>query len=147
MRGPSEGLHEGPALGRGGRRKGATPQPMAGPRGRDCHAAPPLAVRRRRQGTRGPPPLPPPPPTQAREQAGGRPPHPPPRTPPSWGATGAALRPPGAEGTPPPPPPPEGTATRWGERRLDLLPRTHTSVPEQRAQQNSMEAAPHMTRP
>ena len=60
MRGPSEGLHEGPALGRGGRGKGATPQPMAGPRGRDRHAAPPTAVRRRRQGTRAPPPLPPP---------------------------------------------------------------------------------------
>ena len=40
--------------------KGATPQPMAGPRGRDRHAAPPPALRRRRQGTRGPPPLPPP---------------------------------------------------------------------------------------
>ena len=59
-RGPSEGLHEGPALGRGGWGKGATPQPMAGPRGRDRHAAPPLAVRRRRQGTRGPPHSPPP---------------------------------------------------------------------------------------
>ena len=45
------------------------------------------------------------------------------------------------------PPPPEETATRWGERRLDLLPRAHTSVPERRAQQNSMEAAPHMTLP
>ena len=82
---------------------------------------PPPAVRRRRQGTRGPPPLPPPPP---------------PRTPPSWGATGAALCPPGA-----------GGVTRWGERRLDLLPRAHTGVPEQRAQQNSMEAAPQMTLP
>ena len=41
MRGPSEGLHEGPALGRGGRGKGAPPQPVAGPRGRDRHAAPP----------------------------------------------------------------------------------------------------------
>ena len=36
---------------------------------------------------------------------------------------------------------------RWGERRPDLLPRAHTGVPEQRAQQNSMEAAPHMTIP
>ena len=34
---------------------------MAGPRGRDRHAAPPPAVRRRREGTRGPPPSPPPP--------------------------------------------------------------------------------------
>ena len=33
---------------------------MAGPQGRDRHAAPPSAVRRRRQGARGPPPLPPP---------------------------------------------------------------------------------------
>ena len=65
------------------------------------------------------------------------PPHPPPpRTPPSWGATSAAPHPPGA-----------GGATRWGERPLDLLPRAHTGVPGQRAQQNSMEAAPHMTLP
>ena len=48
-RGPSEGLHEGPALGRGG-----------WGRGRDRHAAPPSAVWRRPQGTRGPPPPPPP---------------------------------------------------------------------------------------
>ena len=68
MRGPSEGLHEGPALVRGGRVEGATPQPVAGPRGRDRHAAPPPAVRRRRQGTRGPPPFPPPTPTQAQER-------------------------------------------------------------------------------
>ena len=76
MRGPSEGLHEGPALGRGGRGKGATPQPMAGPQGRDCHAAPPPpAVRRRRQGTRGPPPLPPPPaPSQLGSHGRGPPP-------------------------------------------------------------------------
>ena len=41
---------------------------MAGPRGRDRHAAPPPpAVRRRRQGTRGPPPTLPPPPTQVQE--------------------------------------------------------------------------------
>ena len=60
MRDPSEGLHGGPALGRGGRGKRAIPQAMAGPRGRDRHAAPPPAVRRRRQGTRGPPPVPPP---------------------------------------------------------------------------------------
>ena len=80
---------------------------------------PPPAVRRHRQGTRGPPTL-----------------LPPPRTPPSWGATGAALRPPGA-----------GGATLWGKRPLDLLPRAHTGVPGQRAQRNSMEAAPHMTLP
>ena len=42
---------------------------MAGPRGRDRHAAAPSPVRRRRQGTRGPPPLPPPPPTRAQERA------------------------------------------------------------------------------
>ena len=30
---------------------------------------------------------------------------------------------------------------------LDLLPRTHTGVPEQRAQRNRKEAAPHMTLP
>ena len=48
---------------------------MAGPRGRDRHAAPPSAVRRRRQGTRGPPPLPPPhsrPPLPLRPKSGWR---------------------------------------------------------------------------
>ena len=79
MRGPGEGLREHRVLGRGGRGKGATPWPMAGPRGQDCQAAPPpLADRRHRRGTKGTPPLPPPPPTQARERAGGWPPHPPP---------------------------------------------------------------------
>ena len=82
MRGPSERLHEDPALGREGLGKGATPQPMAGPEGQDCHAAPPPSrpsggVAR---GPKGPPHSPPPPPTQARERAEGRPPHPPPRT-------------------------------------------------------------------
>ena len=135
MRGPSEGLHEGPALGRGGRGKGATPQPMAGPRGRDRHAAPPPG----RQETRGPPPIPPPLALRPESGRGGGPPPPSPA--------------PHRRGPPPPrsrgdsPPPPEGTATRWGEQRLDLLPRAHTSVPEQRALQNSMEAACHMTLP
>ena len=83
--------------------------------------------------------MPPPPPGRQEASPGDqRAPHtpPPPCTPPSWGAMGAALRPPGA-----------GGATRWGERRLDLLPRAHTGVPGQRAQRNSMEAAPHMTLP
>ena len=69
MRGPSEGLHEGPAPGRGGQGKGATPQPMAGPRGRDGHAAPPS--RPSGGGARGPeapPHSPLPPPTQAQER-------------------------------------------------------------------------------
>ena len=61
MRGPSEGLHEGPALGRGGRGKGATPQPMAGPRGRDRHAAPPPGRQEASPGDQRPPPTPPPP--------------------------------------------------------------------------------------
>ena len=83
---------------------------------------------------------------------GAAPPTPPPlRSPPSLGATGAALRPPGAEGTPPPPrmdrdagggdaagPAPAGVAAAG---------RAHTSVPEQRAHQNSKGAAPHMTLP
>ena len=66
-RGPSEGLHEGPTLGRGGREKSATPQPTAGSRGRDRQAAPP---RSSGAGARGPegPPHPPPPPPQARER-------------------------------------------------------------------------------
>ena len=59
MRGPSEDLHEGPALGRGGRGKGATPQPMAGPRGRDCHAAPPPLSEGGARGPEGPPHSPP----------------------------------------------------------------------------------------
>ena len=93
MRGPGEGLHERPALSRGGWGKGVTHQPMAGPRGRDRHAAPGSAVRRRRQGTRGPPPLPPLPPTQDQERTeadrrNGSP-APPPKRPlhPGWGGT------------------------------------------------------------
>ena len=102
MRGPCEGLHEDPALGRGGRGKGATPQPMAGPRNQDCHAAPPPAVRRRHQGTKGPPPLPPPPPpAQARERAGGRPPPPP--HPAQLGSHRRGPPPPRGRGVPPPP--------------------------------------------
>ena len=68
MRGPSEGLHRGPALGRGGRGKGATPQPMAGPRGRDRHAAPPPGRQEAAPGDQRAPPTPPPPPTQAQER-------------------------------------------------------------------------------
>ena len=80
MRGPREGLRENPALGRGGREKGATPWPMAGPRGQDCQAAPPppWPTGGIARGPKAPPQPPPPPPTQARERAGGRPPHPPP---------------------------------------------------------------------
>ena len=61
MRDPSEGLHEGPALGRGGRGKGATPQPVAGPRARDCHAAPPPGRQEAAPGDQRAPPLSPPP--------------------------------------------------------------------------------------
>ena len=68
MRDPSEGLHERPALGRGGRGKGATPQPMAGPRGRDRHAAPPRLSGGGARGPEGPPHSLPPPPTQAHER-------------------------------------------------------------------------------
>ena len=70
----------GPALGRGGWGKGATPQAMAGPRGRDRHATPPSAVTRLRQGTRWPPPLPPPSHSGPRAD-GGRPKKRRPRTP------------------------------------------------------------------
>ena len=86
MRGPSEGLHEGPALGRGRRGKGATPQPVAGPRGRDRHAAPPPGVRRRRQGTRGTPHSPPPPSHSGPRADGGRPKKRRPGTPPEEAA-------------------------------------------------------------
>ena len=84
--------------------------------------------------------MPPPPPGRQEASPGDQralhTPPPPPAYPPSWRATGAALQPPGA-----------GGATRWGERPLDLLPRAHTGVPGQRAQRNSMEAAPDMTLP
>ena len=105
-RGPSEGLHEGPALGRGGRGKGATPQPMAGPRDRDCHAAPPPPppVRRRRQGTRGPPPLPPHPSHSDPRASGGATPPPPPPHPPQLGSHRRGPPPPlEPRGRPPPP--------------------------------------------
>ena len=107
MRGPSEGLRENPALGRGGRGKGATPQPVAGPRGQDCHAAPPPGRQEASPGDQRAPPTPPPP-SHTGPRAGwgaAPPPPPPPRTHLSWGATGAALRPPRAGGAPPPPPP------------------------------------------
>ena len=55
------GHSEGPALGRGGRGKGATPQPMAGPRGRDRHAAPPPGRQEAAPGDQRAPPTPPPP--------------------------------------------------------------------------------------
>ena len=113
MRGPSEGLHEGPALGRGGRGKGATPQPMAGPRGRDRHAAPPLGRQEASPGDQGAPPTPPPPPTQAQERTEpdrrNRGPTPPPKRPlhPGCGGTTAEA---GAH-TPCLPPADSGPAT------------------------------------
>ena len=97
-------LRENPALGRGGRGKGATPRPMAGPRGQDCHAAPPpRPTGGIARGPKGPPDSPPPPPTQARERAGGRPPHPPSPHPPQLGSHRRG------------PPPPQG---RGGARPL-----------------------------
>ena len=77
--------------------KGATPWPMAGPRGQDRHAAPappPRPTRGIARGPKGPPQPTPPPPAQTRRRAGRRPPPPPPPTHHSRGATGAALRPP-----------------------------------------------------
>ena len=94
------------------------------------------------KGPKGRPHSPPPPlPHRPESGRGGGPPTPPPAL------LGSHKR-----GPPPPKgrggvPPPEGTATRWGERRLDLLPRTHTGVLEQRAQRNRKEAAPHITLP
>ena len=103
MRGPSEGLREDPALGRGGRGKGATPQLMAGPRGQDCHAAPPPPPGRQEAspGDQRAPPTPPPP-TQAPERAGGRPHHPPPAPTPVGGPQARPSAPPGPGGHPPP---------------------------------------------
>ena len=66
-RDPSEGLHEGAALGRGVRGKSATPKPTIGPRGRDCLAAP---LQPSGGGARGPeaPSHSPPPPPRAQER-------------------------------------------------------------------------------
>ena len=66
-RGPSEGLHEGLALGKGGRGKSATPQPTAGPRGRDRQAPLPQPSGGDTRGPERPPPLPPTP--QERKEA------------------------------------------------------------------------------
>ena len=69
---------------------------MAGPRGRDRHAAPPSAVRWRRKGTGGPPPLPPPSPSQAQARTetdrrnGG--PAPPPKRPLHPGCGGTTVQ-------------------------------------------------------
>ena len=87
-RGPSEGLHEGPTLGRGGRGKSATPQPTAGPRGRDRQAASP---RPSGGGARGPDSPPHSPPLPLRPKSGRRrteettAPHPPRRGRCTWG--------------------------------------------------------------
>ena len=268
MRGPSEGLHEGPALGRGGRGQSATPQPMAGPRGRDRHAAPTPDRQEAAPGDQRAPLTPPPPRSHSGPRAdGGRPRKRRPHTPPGEaaapgvrghhgrgrrphalpaagrrrtgdaqdGANGSALSEAGPGKTAPPPPPPPPAAltrqrltgprptpaaarqpprheytprrhardngrqanARWGggagrlppppappparepqerpsappEPRPPPPPRrdrdaggggdaagpapagvaaagqAHTSVPEQRAHQNSMGAAPHMTLP
>ena len=168
MRDSSEGLHEGPALGRGGRGKGATPQPMAGPRGRDRHAAHLPAVRRRRQGTRGPLPLPPPPPIQVHEQTeadrrnGG--PAPPPKRPlhPGCGGTtaeagartprplpadGGPAAPRMAQTEPPPPPHPAALARRrpTGPRPTPASarqPRRHEYTPGGHVRDNGWQADP-----
>ena len=81
MRGPSEGLRENPALGRGGRGKGATPRPMAGPRGQDCHAAPPPGRQEASPGDQRAPPTPPPPSHTGPRAGGGAAPPPPPPPP------------------------------------------------------------------
>ena len=99
MRGPREGLRENPALGRGGRGKGATPWPMAGPRGQDCQAPPPpFADRRHRQGTKGPPPLPPPPSHTGPRAGGGAAHQPPPPHPPQLGSHRRGPPPPQGRG-------------------------------------------------
>ena len=111
MRGPSERLHEGPALGRGQRGKDATPEPMAGPRGRDRHAAPPPPARQEAApgDQRAPPTPPPPPPTQAQERTeadrrnGG--PAPPPKRPLHLGCGGTTAE---AGARTPRPLPPDG---------------------------------------
>ena len=114
---------------------GATPWPMAGPRDQGRHAAPapppPTADERHHQGAKGPPQThPPPPPAQTRGQAGGGPPTPPP--PPHPPQQGRHRR-------GPPPPQGRGGAPPQGERRLGLLPRTHTGVPGQRARRSRKE--------
>ena len=84
MRGPRDGLREDPALGRGGRGKGATPladgwPPGPGPPSRPTPPLWPTGGIAR--GPKAPPHSPPPPPTQARERAGWQPPPPPPPAP------------------------------------------------------------------
>ena len=129
MRGPSEGLHEDPALGRGGRGKGATPQPVAGPRGRDRHAAPPPWLSGgSARGPEGPPHSPPPLPLrpksgqrQAKETAAVHPPLKRPLHPGCGGTTAEA----GAR-TPCPPPAdgaPGGPRTAQTERPYQRLAR------------------------
>ena len=83
MRGLREGLLENPALGRGGRGKGATPLADGWPPGPGLPSRPPppLADRRHRQGTKAPPHSPPPLPNRPKSGRGGGPPTPPPHRP------------------------------------------------------------------
>ena len=81
MRGPREGLREDPALGRGGRGKGATPLADGWPPGPGLPSRPPPPFGRQEAspGDRRPPPTPPPP-SHTGPRAGGvapPPPHPP----------------------------------------------------------------------
>ena len=98
---PGEGQRLTPGAPHNGGRP--PPQPMAGPQGRDCHAAPPPAARRRRQGTRGPPPLPPPSHSGPRAGGGAAPPAPPPHPPPAGEPQARPSAPPEPRGRPPPP--------------------------------------------
>ena len=129
--------------------KGATPWPMAGPRDQGRHAAPappPQPARGIVRGPKGPPQPTPPPRTDpgAGEKAAPPPPPPPPAHPPQQGSHRRGPPPPQGRGGAPPS---GGTAAQCGQRRLGLLPRTHTGVPEQRARRSRKEAAPHMTLP
>ena len=81
MRGPREGLRGNPALGRGGRGKGATPLADGWPPGPGPPSRPPPLYRQEASpGDRRPPPTPPPPSRTSPRAGGGAappPPHPP----------------------------------------------------------------------
>ena len=112
MRGPREGLREDPALGRGGRGKGATPLADGWPPGPGPPSRPPPPFFGRQgasPGDRRPPPHSPPPPSHTGPRAGGvAPPPPPPPPPPHPPQLGAHRR---------GPPPPQGRGGAPTHRR------------------------------
>ena len=101
MRGPREGLREDPALGGGGRGKGATPLADGWPPGPGPPSRPPPPPLFGRQGAspgdRRTPPTPPPPPSHTGPRASGAAP-PPPQHPPQLGSHRRGPPPPQGRG-------------------------------------------------